>query len=82
VAVEPPLVLVAARLLLEQGVRLRALVHSDDARAEALKASGAEIAVGDVLVPRAMASAEFTDLTARASKPGRRIDRRFAGAAR
>jgi len=35
--------------LLKHGLPVRALVHSDDARAAALRASGAEVVVGDLL---------------------------------
>ncbi|TDW69760.1 NmrA family NAD(P)-binding protein [Kribbella pratensis] len=39
----------AARLLLEQGRRVRALVHRHDDRSDALQHAGAEIAVADLL---------------------------------
>lgn len=39
----------ALRHLLNRGVRLRALVHSDDERAAALRADGIETVVGDLL---------------------------------
>jgi uncharacterized protein YbjT (DUF2867 family) len=37
-----------ARMLLERGQAVRAFVHSDDARADDLRASGAEVVVGDL----------------------------------
>jgi uncharacterized protein YbjT (DUF2867 family) len=45
---------IAARLLLEQGLPVRALVRSDDERAQKLKALGAEIFVADLLDFRAV----------------------------
>jgi uncharacterized protein YbjT (DUF2867 family) len=39
----------AARLLLERGYRVRALVHRDDERSRALSASGAEVVQADLL---------------------------------
>lgn len=39
----------AARELRKQGRRVRGLIHKDDARAEALRTSGVEIVVGDLL---------------------------------
>ena len=39
----------AARELRKQGRRVRGLVHKDNARAEALRTSGAETVVGDLL---------------------------------
>jgi uncharacterized protein YbjT (DUF2867 family) len=38
--------------LRERGVRVRALVHRDDARAEPLRALGAEVVIGDLTEPR------------------------------
>jgi uncharacterized protein YbjT (DUF2867 family) len=38
-----------AELLLKQGKAVRAMVHSEDARARALRDSGAEVVVGDLL---------------------------------
>jgi len=38
-------------LLLEQGHRVRAMVRSDDGRAESLRAAGADVVVGDLLEP-------------------------------
>jgi uncharacterized protein YbjT (DUF2867 family) len=38
-------------LLLERGLRVRAMVHRDDERAAALRAAGAEVVVGDLLEP-------------------------------
>jgi NAD(P)H dehydrogenase (quinone) len=37
------------RVLLKKGVPVRALVHKEDARSEALRRSGAEVVVGDLL---------------------------------
>ena len=39
----------AARELRKQGHRVRGLIHKDDARAEALRASGIETVAGDLL---------------------------------
>ena len=39
----------SVRLLLERGHRVRALVHRQDDRSEALVAAGAEIVTGDLL---------------------------------
>ncbi|MEU6190514.1 NAD(P)H-binding protein [Nocardia sp. NPDC047038] len=47
---------VIARLR-ERGDRVRALVHHDDARAEPLRALGAEVVVGDLTEPRAVLEA-------------------------
>src|SRR5215475_9365524 len=38
-------------LLLERGFPVRAMVHREDDRAEALRAAGAEVVVGDLLEP-------------------------------
>jgi NAD(P)H dehydrogenase (quinone) len=38
-------------LLLDRGLRVRAMVRREDDRAEALRAAGAEVAVGDLLEP-------------------------------
>src|SRR5690349_18056225 len=38
-------------LLLNRGLRVRAMVHREDDRAAALRASGAEVVVGDLLEP-------------------------------
>ena len=38
-------------LLLERGLRVRAMVHREDDRAAALRAAGAEVVVGDLLEP-------------------------------
>src|SRR5207344_1083442 len=38
-------------LLLERGLPVRAMVHREDERAAALRASGAEVVVGDLLEP-------------------------------
>src|SRR5215475_1435408 len=38
-------------LLLERGLPVRAMVHREDDRATALRAAGAEVAVGDLLEP-------------------------------
>jgi NAD(P)H dehydrogenase (quinone) len=37
-------------LLLNEGVPVRAMVHTDDERAEALRKKGAEVVVGDLTV--------------------------------
>ncbi|MET0700144.1 MAG: NAD(P)H-binding protein [Mycobacterium sp.] len=47
----------ATRLLLERGHRVRAFVHREDARSEALAAAGAEIAAGDLLDFEAVSAA-------------------------
>lgn len=39
----------AAKVLLQKGFRVRALVHKDDERSRQLEAQGAEIVVGDLL---------------------------------
>lgn len=44
----------AARLLLEKGLPVRAIVRSDDERARSLRALGAEIFVADLLDFRAV----------------------------
>ena len=41
----------AANLLLEHGLRVRAMVRREDERAMALRAAGAEVVVGDLLEP-------------------------------
>jgi uncharacterized protein YbjT (DUF2867 family) len=41
----------AANLLLERGLPVRAMVRREDDRAEALRAAGAEVVVGDLLEP-------------------------------
>jgi uncharacterized protein YbjT (DUF2867 family) len=38
-------------LLLDRGIRVRAMVHREDDRAAALRAAGAEVVVGDLLEP-------------------------------
>src|SRR5215470_1038225 len=38
-------------LLLDRGLHVRAMVHREDGRAEALRAAGAEVVVGDLLEP-------------------------------
>ena len=38
-------------LLLERGLRVRAMVRREDGRAEALRSIGAEVVVGDLLEP-------------------------------
>ena len=38
-------------LLLERGLRVRAMVRREDDRAQALRAAGAEVVVGDLLEP-------------------------------
>jgi NAD(P)H dehydrogenase (quinone) len=38
-------------LLLERGLPVRALVRREDGRADALRAAGAEVVVGDLLEP-------------------------------
>src|SRR5258708_28650431 len=47
----------SVRLLLERGHRVRALVHRQDDRSEALVAAGAEIVTGDLLNFRQVSSA-------------------------
>jgi NAD(P)H dehydrogenase (quinone) len=46
-----------ARLLLERGHRVRAFVHTEDERSDALAAAGADIAVGDLLDLYSLSSA-------------------------
>jgi uncharacterized protein YbjT (DUF2867 family) len=46
-----------ASLLLEQGIRVRALVHKLDSRSDGLRKQGAEVVEGDLLNPASVQAA-------------------------